>query len=752
MDRELLLEIGVEELPASWLPALTTQLAEKLKAQLTAIGLPVKSGIETHGTPRRLCACAPELPDRQDDRDETLTGPPVSASFDSEGQPTAAALGFARKLNVDFDALVQTDTPRGKYLTYLKKHRGRATVDVLPDVLAHLLREMTFPKQMHWDAQLEDGKGELVFGRPIRWLLYLYGGRVVPFTIARLAVASSPRVQDITSGAVTYGHRFLATTGRAGRAIKVRSFDEYRKKLTENFVLLSRIDRRDRILRDLDAQGRKLGGRPLLHQHPLAEALLDEVPDLVEFPAVVAGAFSSDFLSLPEEVLITTLIHHQHFFPVLGSSGKLMPAFLAVTNTQSGNDRAIATNAERVVAARLRDARFFWDADKKVGLEARLTRLNTLLFHKELGSYAQKVERIEWLARWMAASVFRQPPERADEAARAGHLAKADLATEMVREFTELQGTMGGVYARVAGEPERIWKAIYYHYLPAGVEEGLPPSAEVLGEARATWAAVSAADKLDTLVGLFLAGERPTGSRDPYGLRRAAHGLIKLLIDSDDLTGSAADLTLQMLVDQALASFKKTGDDQRRAAVAALQDFLRERLEFALEQRGANRRNVRAVLRDRGLSEIWPARLAANVAELPAFADTESFRRLAEAFKRVRNIARELPADAGAPGGGAADDLTAIRAQLKEPAELALCDEIDRRRGVIEQAARDGRGFKAAYAEAAQFEPAVARFFTEVFVMVDDAALRTARLRLMKRLEQIILQLGDISEIVAPES
>jgi len=222
-----------------------------------------------------------------------------------------------------------------------------------------VLRDLQFPKAMNWDAQLEDDKGDFTFGRPIRWLLYLYGGRVVPFTISRKALASSPRVQDVTTGAVTYGHRFLATSGRAGRAIKVRSLDEFRKRLTENFVILSRIERRDRIMRDLEAQARRLGGRAMLHQHAQAEVLLDEVPDLVEFPAVVSGVFASEFLTLPAEVLITTLIHHQHFFPVLSSSGGLMPAFLMVTNTQPGNDRGIATNAERVVAARLRDARFF---------------------------------------------------------------------------------------------------------------------------------------------------------------------------------------------------------------------------------------------------------------------------------------------------------------------------------------------------------------------------------------------------------
>jgi tetrameric-type glycyl-tRNA synthetase beta subunit len=513
MDRELLLEIGVEEMPASWLPSLNTQLASRLDARLAEQGLSMpRASVEAHSTPRRLAACLPELVDRQEDKDETVMGPPVSAAFDAEGHPTNAGLGFARKLGADFDALQQIDTPRGKYLAYQRRTRGRATVDVLPDVLAKVLRDLTFPKQMHWDAQLEDDKGEFLFGRPIRWLLFLYGGRVVPFTISRLAVASSLRVQDITSGAVTYGHRFLATSGRAGRAIKVRTFDEYRKKLAENFVILSRLERRDRILRELEAQARRIGGRALLQQHPQAEALLEEVPDLVEYPAVVSGAFSAEFLTLPEEVLRTTLIHHQHFFPVIGTNGSLMPAFLAVTNTQTTNDRLIATNCERVVTARLRDARFFWDADRKVGLEARLDRLDTVSFHRQLGSYRAKAERIERLASWIATDVLEQPAQ-ADAAARAARLAKADLATEMVREFTELQGTMGGIYAREAREPEPVWKAIYYHYLPTAVEATAPPAPDHLGQARVTWAAVSLVDKLDTLVGLFLAGSvRPSSS------------------------------------------------------------------------------------------------------------------------------------------------------------------------------------------------------------------------------------------------
>jgi glycyl-tRNA synthetase beta chain len=688
------------------------------------------------------------LIDRQEDRDETVMGPPVSAAFDAEGHPTNAGLGFARKLGADFDAIEQVDTPRGRYLQFTRRIRGRATVDVLPEVLGKVLRDLTFPKHMHWDAQLEDGKQEFVFGRPIRWLLYLYGGRVVPFTIVRSALASSPRVQDVTSGAVTYGHRFLATSGRAGRAIKVRSFEEYRKKLTENFVLLSRIDRHDRILRELESQARRIGGRALLHQQPQAEALLEEVPDLVEFPAVVAGVFGAEFLALPPEVLTTTLIHHQHFFPVVDAAGHLMPAFLAVTNTQTTNERAIATSAERVVTARLRDARFFWDADRQIGLEGRLHRLETVLFHKQLGSYLAKAQRIEALARWLVVDVFGHP-ELAEPAARAARLSKADLATDMVREFTELQGTMGGIYARDAREPEAVWKAIYYHYLPTAVEAGTPPAADALGEGAVTWAAVSLADKLDTLVGLFLAGERPTGSRDPFGLRRQAHGVLRILADAAAFTGAAVRTPLGTLIDRTVAEFEGGGVTAPPGGREDLAAFLVERLQFAFEARGADRRNIRAVVSGADVALGIPvADLEANLAALPEFARSAQFQQLATAFKRVRNIAREYPAEAMAADEAAGPALAAV---LEEPAEKALLEAIDTYGPAIRRAVAEGRGYREAYVEAARFEPVVAKFFEAVFVMSDDRRLRQARLRLMKRLEGLILQLGDISEIVASE-
>jgi len=330
VDRELLLEIGCEEIPASWLPALTNDVGEIVVSQLREHRLQPESPAETFSTPR------------QTDLEELVNGPPVSAAFKPDGTATPAAVGFATKNAVDVAALERVQTPKGEYLAFRKRQRGRAAVDVLPDVLTGTLRGLSFPKAMRWDATLEDGKGELLFGRPIRWILFLYGGRVVPFNITRASAAQTGQVQDVPSGAVTYGHRFLTTSGRAGRAIKVRSFDEYRARLLENFVILERAERHNKIARELDAKAQRLQGR-VSRTVRTDSGLLEEVPDLVEYPSVVAGTFATEFLELPDEVLTTTLIHHQHYFPVESDDGKLKNAFLAVINTEPDNGPSPAT-------------------------------------------------------------------------------------------------------------------------------------------------------------------------------------------------------------------------------------------------------------------------------------------------------------------------------------------------------------------------------------------------------------------------
>ena len=722
MDRELLLEIGTEEIPASWLPGLTTQLGQVLEAKLKEARLSSDEPIETFSTPRRLTVRSAKISERQTDLEEVVTGPPVSAAFDKDGKLTPAGAGFVKKQNATEDQIERVKTPKGEYISVKKHQRGKAAVDVLPDVLTNVLRGLSFPKQMRWDAMLNDGKGELPFGRPIRWILYLYGGRVVPFTIGRSPLASSSRVQEVSSGANTYGHRFLTTSGRAGRAVKVKHFDDYRKRLAEHFVILDRGERRDRITRELDSEARRRGGR--IARSLVGQGMLDEVPDLVEYPVVASGTFDEEFLKLPEEVLTTTMIHHQHFFPLNNDHGKLMPVFLAVLNMESDQPEIVSRNMERVLAARLRDAQFFYQSDRQQPLADHQKRLDTVLFHKKIGTYLQKSDRVAERAAEIASKVLQSPQAEAF-AREAAQLSKADLATDMVRELTELQGTIGGIYAREDGKPEEVWKAIYFHYLPVGVEATAPPTKEQLGKAAITWAAVSLADKLDTLTSMFAAGERPTGSRDPYGLRRAAQGVVRILVDLPELTGLDLRLTLADLVTE-------QADD-------AFWDFLRDRVRFVLEQRGYDARNVRAVTHFRA-TELAPLEAKRKLEALPEFTETTEFRQLAVLFKRVRNIAKNLDASAKDLGGA-----------LHEPAELALAKEVDRLAPVIESAVASGQGYRQAFAEAAKTGPAVAKFFDDVMVMTDDQKLRDARLRLLRRLEGLILQLADVSEIVPEE-
>jgi glycyl-tRNA synthetase beta chain len=730
VDRELLIEIGCEEIPASWLPGLTRQLGEQLDARLKQLRLETDAPAETYSTPRRLTARVIKLSERQADFEELVTGPPVSAAFKPDGEPTPAAAGFAKKYGVEVSALERQETAKGTYLAYRVRQRGKATVDVLPDVMTGLLRSMTFPKQMRWDAYLEDNKGDLVFARPIRWLILLYGGRVVPFVIRRTELAQGPTVQDIRTGANTYGHRFLTTSGRAGRAIKVKTFEDYEARLLENFVILQRSERESKIKRELETHARKLSGRVsgLVAAH---SSLLQEVPDLVEYPTVVAGHFPVEFLQLPEEVLTTTMIHHQHYFPVVDDEGKLKPAFLAVTNTQAEKPEVIARNSERVLTARLRDARFFWEEDRKAPLESRIDRLSTILFHKKLGSYREKADRVAALAAWIAAEVFRHP-EAAPHAERAARLCKADLATDMVRELTELQGTMGGIYAREEGQPEQVWKAIYFHYLPIGVEADAPPSRNQLGPAAVSWAAVSLADKLDSVVGMFTAGERPTGSRDPLGLRRQAQGAVKILADLPELTGVSATVTLGPLLARAAEPFGGYQD-----AAAPLLTFVSDRLAYLLEQRGFDVRAVRAVMHT-GVERLSPYDARKKLEALAQLTGSEALLGVATLLKRVKNITK---------GISGVESLAGVRATLKEPAELALVSEIEMRAPVI-QAAAAKLDYKDAFTNIAHLQPAVARFFDDVLVMAEDERLRTARLGLVATLRDLVLDIADISEIV----
>jgi glycyl-tRNA synthetase beta chain len=742
VDRELLIEVGVEEIPASWLPGLTAQMARHLEGRLREYRLAPGAPIESFSTPRRLTARVGKVAERQEDLEELVMGPPVAAAFKPDGEPTPAAVGFAKKYNVDVPALERQNTAKGTYLAYRLHQRGKAAVDVLADIVGGLLRDFSFPKQMRWDAYLEDGRGELVFARPIRWIVLLYGGRVVPFVIRRTESAQGPLVQDVRSGANTYGHRFLTTSGRAGRAIKVKTFDDYQARLAENFVILDRAERENRIKRELETHARRLGGR-VSHAVAAQSSLLQEVPDLVEYPSVVAGHFPVEFLQLPEEVLTTTMIHHQHYFPVVDEEGRLASAFLAVTNMQPERPEIIARNSERVLTARLRDARFFYDADRKTSLESRIDRLSTILFHKKLGSYKEKTARVASLAAWIAAEAFKAP-QAAHDAELAGRLSKADLATDMVRELTELQGTMGGIYAREEGQPEEVWKAIYYHYLPVGVEPDAPPSRGQLGHAAIPWAAVSLADKLDSVVGMFWAGERPTGSRDPLGLRRQAQGAVKILADLPELTGLEARLTLGPLLARAAEPFRASGLTFERGALQnesrppdALFSFVADRLAYLLEQRGFDVRSVRAVMHA-GIEAVSPLEARRKLEALAHMSGSEALIGVATLLKRAKNITK---------GVQHVMPLESVRRHLTHPSEERLAEELAARSPAIRSAAARS-DYRDAFLQVSQLQPAVAKFFDDVLVMAEDETVRAARLALVATLRDLILSLADISEIV----
>ena len=732
MPRELLIEIGCEEIPASWLPGLTTQIAGRLRAGLEEARLAADGPVESFSTPRRLTCHVAALAERQADLEELVTGPPVSAAFTPDGAPTPAATGFARKHGVAVDALARHETPKGEYVAYLVREPGRPAVEVLSGVLGALLRSLAFPRQMRWDAELDDGRGELLFGRPIRWLLVLYGGEVVPFRIRRSPAAASDAVRDVRASAETYGHRFMAPPGgRPGQAVKVRDFLDYRARLLEHHVVLGRDERAARVRAGLDAGARALGGR-VSGLAATGSSLLDEVPDLVEYPAVVAGRFSEEFLALPHEVLATTMIHHQHYVPVVDEAGALTSGFLAVANIEVPAPAVLGRNAERVLTARLRDAHFFWEADRAATLSSRVARLLTVTFHKALGSYLEKAERVAALAEWVAAEAFRRP-EIAEQARTAGRLCKADLATDMVKELTELQGTMGGIYAREDGLPEPVWKAIYHHYLPVGVEADAPPSREQLGEAAATWAAVSLADKLDSVVGMFTAGERPTGSRDPLGLRRQTQGAVKILVDLPALTGMEHRLALGPLLKRAGQAYGGLGE-----AGDAVHAFVADRLAFLLEQRGFDVRSIRAVVHG-GVAGLSPLEAVRTLEALERMAGSEALLVVAGLLKRAKNITRDI---------GRPEDLAAITPVLTEPAERALASELAARSPRVAQAIASG-DHDAALAEIAALGPVVTTFFAEILVNVEDRVVRAARLALVATVRDLILQLADLSEIVA---
>ena len=645
------------------------------------------------GTPRRLAVWARDLAAKQPDARSQSLGPNVAAAFDAAGSPTPAALGFAKSQGVEVSALTRVATPKGERLAADRVEKGKRTEAVLPALLEGLLGRIRFKKAMRW------GDETVTFARPVRWLAALYGGKPVKI-----------RYGDVRSGTTTRGHRFMAPKPFALKGTP----DDYVSKLRKAFVLVDPVERRSAIESQLQAAAKRAGGtiRP-------DESLVEQVTYLVEHPTAIAGAFEASNLALPPEVVISEMRNHQRYFAVLDREGKLTHRFVAVSGTPVKDPKVSKHGYERVLRARLADARFFFDEDRKRRLDDRVADLARRTYQAKLGSELDRVDRIERIA--LALTDALGLADRREAIGRAARLSKADLSTGMVGEFPELQGTMGGHYARLDGEPADVADAIEDHYKPIGAAEEMPRSD--------VGALVAIADRLHQLVGIIGVGEKATGAADPFGLRRAAIGILRIVQHRGYhlSLGAAVDVALDALGDRVKAN--------RPEVRAQVLEFLRGRTR-ALWGEQFDGDLVEAVL-SAGFDDVQDARR-----RLEALAEVKrrpDFVPLAVAFKRVANIQEKAGA---ARGAAVAPDL------LQEQAERNLASEVARVEAAV-SAARAQRDYGAVLRAVAEVEPAVDRFFDEVLVMAEDPALRANRLALVSRIAGLFTDVADFRKIQA---
>ena len=714
---DFLLEIGCEEIPARMIDAAAAELGRRLSDVLARERLAASPVVSLFSTPRRLAVTATGIAATQADVEEQITGPSVKVAF-KDGQPTPAAHAFAKKVNTDISKLQRIATPKGEYLAATVVSKGRTASEILKQALPKELASIYWPKSMYWRAKNER------FVRPVRWLVALLDSDVVPLEF-----------DGIRAGRQSSGHRTL------GGAVSLRSPRDYEADLERAAVIASRAEREQRIRRALDDAARSITGARW-REDP---ALLDTVVNLTEFPFVVLGSFDREFLELPEEVLVTVMRDHQKYFALEDGGHKLLPHFLAVLNTDGDPEGIIRHGHERVLRARFNDARFFWRTDQKISLRDRVPLLKTVTFQKDLGSYYDKTLRVQHLASHISGPLKEAGFEiRPGVVHKAACLAKTDLTTELVKEFTELQGVVGGLYARVqeldpglTPEAHRlIAEAIYDHYKPESMEDSAPRTIE--------GAVLSIADKADSIAGMFALGLQPSGSKDPFALRRQANGIVKTIADHK------LPLNIERLFRDALAGYagseaeKKFGPKfaQPQGWAQVLQSiltFIRERLEFYLRDAlGFAYDVVNAVLAAGSDDVVDAAARAQAVAKVRPSPDFES---ISVAFKRMKNIlrqARELGSEPAAefhPGA------------LKEPAEVNLAELIPATAERVREL-RAHKNYEPALAEISRLRPAVDTFFDKVMVMVDEPNVRASRLALLQTVLREFSTIADFSEIV----
>ena len=690
MRKELLLEIGSEEIPAGFIGPALDNMRKGLAAKLAEQDLQYDD-IHTAATPRRLAICVRGLVSQQPDREEEFVGPARKAAFDKEGKPTKAALGFAQSKGAAVEELQVVDTPKGEYVMLIRQCNGKKTENLLPGILEGLIESLSFPKSMRW------GRGNISFARPIHWLVALYDGRVVDF-----------KVGDIRSSAVTRGHRFMSPW-----EIEVRGFAQYKDVLRQNSVLADLAERREAVISEVrQAASERSGveGSRMLED----EELIDTVTNLVEYPHGVCGTFESRFLELPDDVLITAMREHQKYFCVTGTDGKLLAKFVAVNNTRVPDEKLAAEGHQRVLRARLEDALFFFKDDRKKKLIERVNDLSGLIFQAKLGTMLEKSERVCRLAGILAEKLA---PEHTAQAERAATLAKADLLTAMVNEFPSLQGVMGRDYAELDGEGPEVANAILEHYLPVRAGGSLPTG--IPG------ALVGMADRLDTIAGCFGIGQVPTGTTDPFGLRRLALGLLHIM------EAHAFALSLPAAVEASLELYGDKLTEEKPAAKSRVIDFIKGRFVNDLIGRGIPGSAVEAVT-SVAFDDTVDCR--ARIDALAAIRNQPAFTVLAAAFKRVKNIIKN-------------NHQTDINTELlQEEAERNLYEVFMRVQNEAKPFLQAKEYYKALDIILRMKEP-VDHFFDEVMVMTDETALKKNRLNLLTAISGLFLQVGDFSKM-----
>jgi glycyl-tRNA synthetase beta chain len=708
---DFLLEIGTEEIPARMIQDASQELQRRIEGLLAKNSLP-HQGIKRSETPRRLALIASGIPATQPDVQEQLTGPATKVAY-KDGQPTPAAHAFAKKAGVDVAQLQKVTTPKGEYLTASVTNKGKPAAQVLTELLPKEIASIYWPKNMYWRA----GKPER-FVRPVRWIVAMLDGEIIPLEFA-----------GIKAGNLSRGHRILGP-----QQVSITSPSQYAAIMQGAHVTALSTDREYKIRKALDAATRTVPGARWRED---AE-LLKTVVNLTEWPSAILGSFDKEYLSLPEEVLVTVMRDHQKYFAVEDASGKLAPHFLAVLNTDGDPDGLIRHGNERVLRARFNDARFFWGTDQKTPLVNRVEMLKAVTFQKDLGSYAAKAERMAALAAKLSA-MLEKSGHKVDDGAvqQAARLAKTDLTAELVKEFTELQGIVGGLYAKAQGLPESVATAIYDQYKPESTEDTAPRTLE--------GAALSIADKADSIAGMFALGLVPSGSKDPFALRRQANGIVKVLADH------GLPVRLGQLIPDSLQPYEGTEAAtkfKRDASATAVEihQFFRERLQFYLRDIRKFRYDaVNAVLAgayDRADDEVPD--LIARAQAVDEICSLAEFEPLFIAFKRIKNIIRQANEK----------DFRISHLQEREnfesDAETAIWNELQRLASTY-LPLRKQRKYVEAFRELAKVREPVDRFFDKVMVMVDDADLRAKRLGLLNYLLETFNTVADLSEL-APEN